>query len=70
LNDERKKQIDTLVDVLGRTICASENKENKVVRMNAVYCLSLISYNESSILKLLDHADHIREIFSKDQVLK
>jgi len=67
LNDERKKQIDTLVDVLGRTICASENN---VERMNAVYCLSLISYNESSILKLLDHADHIREIFSKDQVLK
>ena len=45
------------------------NSENKNERMNAVYCLSLMSYNEGNFEKLSDQVEFIREKLQQDQDL-
>lgn len=59
-NDERKKQLETLIDTLGKTL---KNSRNLTEQMNCVFALSLMPFNknEGSIAKLIDNAGAIRD---------
>lgn len=50
--------MDSLIETLAKII---RNSDHQCERMNAVFCLSLMSFNESGLNRLLDHCEAIRE---------
>ena len=59
-----KKQQDSLADYLAKCIRDSFNVTH---RFNAVYCFSMLSFNETTLQKLVDVAEDLRSRMLEDQ---
>ena len=68
-NEERKKQLENLIDSMTNTL---KNSDNHTEQMNSVFCLSLMPFNKNpkSIEKMLDSAKYIRDILNGNDELK